>query len=138
MNLEIKHLAPYLPYGLQYIDYGYEDHPIMTLKTLRRYENGKGDFDDDDNVCMAFKDMKPLLNPLSMLDKEIEYNGEKFVPLVELRKSTIQEVYFSITVDWEELRQKPHWIIEKLISWHFDVFNLIPQSLALDKTKIQP
>lgn len=30
-----------------------------------------------------------------------------------------------------------YWVMQKLIEWHFDVFNLIEENLAVDSNKIQ-
>jgi len=65
MKLELKHLAPYLPYG---------------LKGLGKFPNGKNNIRDINvNNIMAFVDndinSKPILRPLSDLAKETEYGG---------------------------------------------------------------
>jgi len=78
MKLELKHLSPYLPYELK-IRCGEISHPILTCSDTNEFE-------------IAIKEVfinsayKPILRPLSDLTKEIEINGEKFVPIVELAK----------------------------------------------------
>ena len=72
MKLELKHLAGYLPYGLKYKDIpkGFDGIRELDIKTFDWcLENGK-----------------PILRPLSDLTKEIEVNGEKFVPYINLAK----------------------------------------------------
>lgn len=76
MKLELKHLAPYLPYELK-IRCGEISHPILTCADTNEFE-------------IAIKEVfinsayKPILRPLSDLTKEIEVNGEKFVPLYNI------------------------------------------------------
>ena len=115
MKLEIKHLAPYLPYGLNvWLDspnasggQGY----MMELETI--------------NLESAIqRQAKPLLRPLSDLTKEIEHNGEKFMPYSILMADKTGSVW-----DIEDL---PYSDFVKLFEWHFDVFSLIENGLALD------
>jgi hypothetical protein len=82
MKLELKHLAPYLPYELNgIVEYSEDDKQIIKLHT-----------EDGQNNVVGIADWfrgytcKPILRPLSDLTKEIEVNGEKFVPIVELAK----------------------------------------------------
>ena len=86
MKLELKHIAPYLPYGLKMkftstneVD-KLSNEDIVILKQI-----------DEGGICVNGyktnnKSYKPILRPLSDLTKEIEVNGEKFVPIVELAK----------------------------------------------------
>lgn len=123
-KLEIKHLAPYLPYELKVQYQG-----ITNLKELSEHNKkepkGFNVLDEDyiswENSApeeiigtrisiikrihfykthirlyvgkrhgylklVGFYDIKPILRPLSDLTKEIEHNGEKFVPLKRITK----------------------------------------------------
>jgi hypothetical protein len=80
MKLELKHLAGYLPYGLGIYSETYGIKSIMTISG-----NG-GDNPSDSIESVLSGKFKPLLRPLSSLVKEIEVNGERFVPIVELAK----------------------------------------------------
>jgi len=153
MKLQLKHLAPYFPYRL-------------LVQTNRRLESQKGqpltkwigeliDLDSrqiiehpigiyDDRVGeidFSFKEIKPILRPLSDLTKEIEHNGNKFVPIDELNKMDTRYI------DYEQLSDV--WLMgtnrdgeininsayhrrDKLFEWHFDIFRLIPEGLAID------
>ena len=86
MKLELKHLAPYLPYGLKFL------------------EVRKGSFNNSDDIIeqvelntsninylnnsriYKVKSRKIILRPLSDLIKEIEVNGEKFIPILKIAK----------------------------------------------------
>ena len=88
---------------------------------------------------------KPILRPLSDLTKEIEHNGERFVPIDELWGQTLGEIdsntyddYFfnpDLKTTWickENVLQLEWVVVEKLFEWHFDVFGLIDAGLAID------
>ena len=78
MKVELKHIVGYLPYNLD-IEWQRCIYP-------RRKENIKLHVTDLvlwDNK--AFK-LKPILRPISDLTKEIEVNGEKFVPILVIAK----------------------------------------------------
>ena len=67
-KLELKHLAPYLPYGLNGI-----------------HGDKRIDFNSA-NIWVFTLNAKPIFRPLSDLTKEIEHNGEKFVPMEVIGK----------------------------------------------------
>jgi hypothetical protein len=95
MKLELKHLSAYLPYGLKV---GTDSGKVALLKNegLRFFINipYKGGMVNQsyEPKLLQNSDWKPILRPLSDLTKEIEHDGEKFVPIVEL----FQKAYFSI------------------------------------------
>lgn len=174
MELTIKHLAAYLPYGVKIItpnDYSFygvkTDAKALVLdglkdKSLNFY--GMGGF-------YPIKHFKPILRPLSDLTKEIEHNGEKFVPLVELAKIVGLDITkfdlsetaiaYGLRCNIENdddddkykvlgfdifngfgihYRPSKSWGIvpnqvelwPKLYEWHFDIFGLIENNLAID------
>ncbi len=219
MKLEIKHLAPYLPYGLkceyegiingkeisaQHKAFNIENDPfpnweyyepieeviglkIAPLKSIRTYKKyflatcgihnrGLKNFYNGIGI-------KPILRPLSDLTKEIEYNGEKFVPIEFLFNNLVdaadviefdyefkEEIkpVFQIDDGWNhcmslkndyghilcfsfdsnsksfmlgiESRPGVEWcnisnqyeMFQKLFEWHFDIFGLIENKLAID------
>ncbi len=121
MKLELKHLAPYLPYGLKFYseDLSKKTNPFsweMTAKT----ELG---------LIIEFQN-KPILRPLSDLTKEIEHNGEKFRPLDRTGKAYRFDILEHI-----EANPLDHIDLSDALlffEWHFDVFNLIESGLAID------
>lgn len=116
MKLELKHLAPYLPYGLKYIYKGIE-------WDLTHLETSTKD-----------REYKPILRPLSDLTKEIEVNGEKFVPFdyISDYNPNTKEIYPCVIMD-DGIIEMHYWKdFEKLFEWHFDVFGLIDAGLAID------
>ena len=159
-QLELKHLAPYLPYGLKM--YAASGKPkrrseIEVLTTLNYH------------TLVSVLRRKPILHPLSDLTKEIEVNGEKFVPIVFIGemlgyKLSKFEVDGQTEYGWDQKSYDDSqgysfgwwqdggcfavWYdcingdpidtvldintMQKLFEWHFDVFNLIPEGLAID------
>lgn len=141
MKLELKHLAAYLPYDLGLS--GCQSK--LSGRIIERWQN-----DDFDIV--------PCLRPMGDLTKEIDVNGEKFVPIAELLKikypykGDYNDKYASITIDSigyphacysymatkdiminpNDYQNLPYWIIQKLLEWNFDIFGLIPANLAID------
>ena len=127
MKLELKHLAPYLPYGLKCM-VDKETVLLIGLDTEVEYWIIWKKLAASNQGCSyPSKNFKLLLRPLSDLTKEIEHNGEKFVPSLnedsELRQFTFSS-FNSIKTYYADF--------EKLFEWHFDVFGLIEAGLAID------
>lgn len=122
MKLELKHLAGYLPYGLKIeTPYG-----IEILEAL-----GEDWIFTEEKKAYNFT-AKPILRPLSDLTKEIEINGEKFVPYDKLNyKPTIKHVS-DYPFNCFDLQFIAHYSFQLLIEWHFDVFGLIEKDLAIN------
>lgn len=145
-KLELKHLAGYLPYGLK------GNYNVSDVVPEYKYEL-RGKELRTDNIDFFLQYAKPILRPLSDLTKEIEVNGEKFVPIDWLRKNINKCIHFSDnrfmdyddgksknilhysfydvfsdTIDVEEIIE----FIQKLYEWHFDIHGLIEKGLAID------
>ena len=156
-KLELKHIAPYLPYGLKVKDFDSEDEQSIEGYFIR--DNGIN-FSIQNGIC-HITNMKPILRPLSDLTKEIEVNGEKFIPAFRLypftdENTTIDEPYsdgrpvrisneegcfmiysgtsfkFEDYMKGRNLKFNDYDMVNKLIKWHFDVFGLIEKGLAVD------
>ncbi len=127
MKIELKHLATYLPYSLKV-----QHESGLTM--LMTCERKKGDFLSIESVIQRYG--KPILRPLSDLEKEVTHNGEKFVPI-----DWFEENYFTLDLheQCQRLVSDNRWVngcdymlIDQLIEWHFDVFGLIENGLAID------
>ena len=142
-KLELKHLAPYLPYGLKIRSsegtteiLGYE---WVYGKIIYQFDT------DDDTGDFGFDDpIKPILRPLSDLTKEIEVDSEKFIPLdylninyeaISLKAAMDTKGNFLI---WNETTLTSNYrgfewqVMQKLFEWHVDVFGLIKEGLVID------
>ena len=138
MKLELKHLSPYLPYGLEAV--------------IRLREDSSLPIDDECIVKITcfevayldseYDEFRPILRPLSDLTKEIEVNGEKFTPIMvlELDSHTLSINKYSNHLEIKGVESN-EWtyaidvyteIMCNLFEWHFDVFGLIEKGLAID------
>lgn len=140
MKLELKHLAPYLPYGLKMEIQDFYNGK----KEIARFTGSHIGFSWDENT---FINCKPILRPLSDLNNEIEHNGERFIPLIEINTQSNE---FGLTYYVDDLSDGlylmvkqdknihinylviPMEVMNLLFEWHFDVFGLIEQGLAID------
>jgi len=133
MKLELKHLAPYLPYGLKCksttILFGEEDNGIyeMGLISMRGVLKGTG---------------KPILRPLSDLTKEIAddfYNYTEPYDSFEVRVNGMTIVYrYNNKDSWREVdMSKGVSNIDKMNKHHLDYRKLIEKGLAIDINTIK-
>lgn len=156
MELELKHLDPYLPYNLKCQVTDKRKRKIATLGGL--YNDGNCVFHDTIESEKGFKRIKPLLLPTSSLYTEME---DDKVPIVEIYKKMF--IYPQIkeyriedgclkfgkhTFEWvDEFRafsldgdtayitiEVSYYLDENHFDWRY---GLIDKGLALDKTKIK-
>jgi hypothetical protein len=139
MKLELKHLAPYLPYGFLYGIYDNEKVIIRGLNYNSDYLNIDYDINEHNKVSTNcfYNEIKPILRKISDLTKEIEVNGERFVPIEKLFEfeSSIDRHLNYLEIEQQSvigMKYIPFGIVNKLFEWHFDVFGLIEDDLAID------
>ena len=154
MKLTIEHLAPYLPYGLSglakmpphYTDFKIKcDLFWLTQKriSIQCFDTIGNKWDGIDSV--NYEQFKPILRPLSDLTKEIEHNGERFVPVEEIKQFFPAGWYLGFEIEIDSLgvaglRTPESWLpignwprlFKMLYRWHFDVEGLIEKGLAID------
>ena len=142
MKLELKHLAPYLPYDLK-CDIFFAQQSMGTcvwrIRTLDCFYL--------DKLKNNLEFIQPILRPLSDFNKVIEVNGEKFVPIewfeisdvennsVDYGKGNVKIIGLLKDIskyNFIDLSYINYGIVEKFIEWHFDIFGLIEQGLAID------
>lgn len=129
---------------LQGLEYGYQSGEPLALI---------GEFGEVDLSII-----KPILRPLSDLTKEIEYNGEKFVPIKVIEKEFLMEgllLFKETEYGWtgftdgkdcnipiymcnEIMPECGYGIIKKLYKWHFDIHRLIERNDAIDINTLKP
>ena len=137
MKLELKHLASYLPYGLNIKDikHGSVFEALHFITTPHQdFSLFKGNFDQ----LINDKYLKPVLFPLSSLTKEINFNGETFVPIYKIYEfeqwdtDELYEIINNGTIEgiYNDLNLIPYSHAEKLFEWKIDVFGLIDAGLA--------
>jgi len=145
MKLELKHLAGYLPYELKAMDKRTKEIRIVTLLHFTYNKETVG------HNHLLYKGLLlsehlPILRPLSDLTKEIEVNGEKFVPMKKLLKEVgfnyplecyIQDEQWILNDGYRAIGQLSHRKVDMLLQWHFDIYGLIENNLAIDKNTLK-
>ena len=139
MTLELKHIACYLPYKLKVQTEHIEGNRIYTLEGLSaKYD--RVDLDDDYGWSYI-SGIKPILRPLSDLNKEIEVNGQKFIPINWVENQypnlDLHNQCKSLLDDESWINQCEYLLIQHLFEWHFDIYNLIKNNLAIDINTIK-
>lgn len=105
-------------------------------------------------VTYGMHDIKPHRRPLSDLTKEIECNGERFVPIYIIfemwarnKKPKHQDYYINVTPNFiycshpstsevlcisigNYIKENSYWCLEKLYEWHFAID--IPEHLYIN------
>ena len=129
---------------LMKLSFGGGNHEVAYRPSEEKYERKQPKF-------IELKDFKPILRPLD-LTKEIKHNGEKFIPIqkmyntgMKLVKAYQDSKYFclaegykreplimKVPKDWKVMKG---WQLQKLLEWHFNVFNL-PEHLWVDMNKL--
>ena len=130
MELELKHLAPYLPYQLNCYDSirGLSKNKYSTVEVVTK---GFGNSRIGIDHVLGSKLFTPILRPLSQLTQEITHNGDTFVP-IEYLDMYAEDLRVMIKHDVMQANMRWH-DAQKLVEWHFDVFNLIEHNLAIEK-----
>lgn len=138
MNLELNHLAPYLPYELKgqvfeyKIDYTNKRYEELTGIENWQEKNSRWDLTTKSNSRITICSFKPILRPISDLNLEIEFKDKKFYPIDELAEiDEVVVLQYSFEFFETSMKYLPHWIVEQLLEWHFDVFKLIEKGLAI-------
>lgn len=124
MKLEAKHFIGYLNHGLKLYNH---NNPKIEISVIGFEKDSLLIIENDNKYYSAFGAFKPILYPLSDLTKEIDVNGEKFVPSKVLNWNIqgreINKIHFE-SISYSH--------IQKLLEWNFDIYGLIEKGLAID------
>lgn len=143
MKLELKHIAPYIPYGVE---------GLFTLSSVANIPKHKDEerikLLTEDNIAFFRRFCKLILRPLSDIHKEIVHNGKKVYPWREVNKLLNGEYnadYNNIEVnEYGGLRinfgdqssgydlRESYEVVQLLLEWHFDINGLTEKGLAID------
>jgi hypothetical protein len=139
MKLEIKHLAHYLPYKLKCKWKKSKPYELIGLrKGNQSVSNELWIWKDGLHYNTGYLyECIPILRPLSDLTKEIEVNGEKFVPIERLFEVESKNDRYLNYLEIEQqskigMKYISYGIVEKLAEWHIDFQGLIEKQLAID------
>ena len=158
-KIELKHLAPYLPYGLSFsVNLNdVRDNFPNELRTLKLAET---------NIDLALKIGKPILRPLSSITKEeaskliskaqgVSVNEDTFRifknnnDTIIIQYEYLNDVLLCLSLSYtnrvfiatpyaiygsrKRVTSTPMFIYDWFIENHFDVFGLIGKGLAIAK-----
>ena len=136
-TLELKHLAPYLPYDLTLVkSRGY--YGLLVFDKLQ-FNNKDGYIPTTLLECLRHG-AKPILRPRSDWGEYIEFRGERVIPYrwllnnapINMMQSDVNMLCKMIENIFQHLDQAPYWVVQILLEMHIDVFELIDAGLAVD------
>lgn len=122
MKLTIEHLAPYLPYGLKIHD---PNRNMIGLEPLELNCTGGTNYFSLGNV-LQYEELLPILRPMSDIYKSID---DVTHANVLYREFDITDMEFNGSVTHPK---HGYDVYLYLFQYHFDVFGLIEQGLAID------
>lgn len=132
-TLKTKHLAPYLEHKLKV-----KQRPFSSIEELKIIDTFRNQCSIYNKVLtneIPIEDIIPILRPISDLKKEIEVNGENFIPIdgmfLPMGERNILNSWADENRCWLG-NQISYLIYQNLFELHFDIFGLIPKGLAID------
>lgn len=135
MKLQLKHVAAYLPYGLQA---KHEDtHETDTIDYINYNSGFIGDGSEDFIACDKVEKYKPLLRSIEYINGDVIYQG------VEREIFDLMSVEFNIHLsNYKNGEYKARGFIigvsgtledfEMLHEMHVDLYDLISNNLAIE------
>ena len=135
MNLELKHIIPYLPYNLKVnFTINSKTYKNTTLTGVRH--NSFNDLIPEFDYFGYFPDRYfPLLIPLSKFENEDLDKVHEFIGIGKWCEAYDQyfDIWFDNTPNIHKLvLQAPYEIFQYFLSEHYDVFGLIDNGLAIE------
>jgi hypothetical protein len=149
-KLKLEHLTHYLPYGLKIQITSNQDMGLIgEMKFLKKtYLGVDVGINHTLKLQRCISHIKPILRPLSDLTKEIEHEGESFVPIERLREMfttrlSFDENGFYYHINKSAVRGRAHDepfpfnqldAYSYLLKWKLDIHKLIEKGLAIPVT----
>ena len=121
-KLELKHWSSYLPYDVKIVEsyWSYRFLEQVTEVITLDFSNiGIYFYDEYSNLA---------LRPMSDLNKEVDINGETFTPAERIKKMYPSDTFSST----KNIAQWSYRIVQQLLEWHFDIYGLIDEGLAIN------
>jgi hypothetical protein len=137
-ELEAKHIAPYLPYKLNFWHTKLRNKQEMSKMKIRKDGDIHVDIESDTLVYISSINdswIKPILRPISDLIKKVQIDNELVVPIEGMFLPCGER---DILTKWAMENkcwlgeQISYLVYQDLFENHFDVFGLIEQGLAVD------
>jgi len=127
-KLELKHISPYLPYGINAIlleqlngSNRFQQTDCFVIGASEDYIYTDSFFDE-----VYYHEIKPILRPIEELYDSSTDFGIKIVHYFNFRTN--------VKLDCKNF---PYHVMEQLFKNHFDVFGLIDKGLAVSYSDIQ-
>ena len=135
MKLEVKHLAPYLPYALK-VQYIVRDKVEKTgyMRSISHNEDEAHptrvsiNHNYEEHIWM----FKPILKPISDLKSELILEHFKYWEEVEFYGNSFSIKGKGMIMQGYDFDDLPYTLVQKLLEFHFDLFGLIEKGLAVD------
>jgi len=117
MNLELKHLAPYLPYELKIMQY--RDDLKLSFESI---------------LISLSNDTLGVTSPRFPFNEKIQYHEAKLIlrPLSDLDDSQLKSFNFVSFAKAGDIDFVSYDFMKYAFENHFDVFGLIDKGLAID------
>lgn len=128
MKLQLKHLAPYLPYELQIFS-----ESTKSIYTLVHYRNI---LDTNIEEVLQIDWYKPILRPLTDLKYINEDNKHNILEEVGLLSLALNNGNIYAQIRESKIKTTRYEVYEYLFKNHFDVFGLIEKGLAINKNEL--
>jgi hypothetical protein len=149
-EITLKELAAYLPYGLkaEILDYkkDYVGKQFDSIVGLHQWSRcGKlWSVQTEGGAKPDIKEIKPILRPIADVENDIIQNG-KTVNVLDIMNGFWGVEWLGATEEFElpeaygrnnilSAEDLPYDLFQVLLSYHFDVFGLIPDNLAIPVT----
>jgi len=141
MKLELKHLAPYLPYDID-IKLGHTIRDLTAVSLDSTFVFVTAQKGARERHMAGMESIKPILRPLSDFTEDdiskvrIDTGEEEWCELYE----EFFDIWFDINYTeriYGLMLQCPYEIVQWFLKNHYDVFGLIENDLAIDKNTIE-
>lgn len=140
MELETKHLAPYLPYELKLIGEtsnsigGVITREVGIMKGIIHNENKKYTVIMNTNLIWVFK---PILRPIPQIRAYFEPIFESDQQVKEFLSYEATSPFSVDEIADYKFEYLPYGTCQVLLKHHFDIFGLIDAGLAIDINKFE-
>ena len=136
MKLELKHIAPYLPYNLNCHAMGETEDDAETpiVFTLNGIVNGKASIRSNSIIeLITLDELFPILRPLSLYYKG--YTGKQVMDMLDCKLFNVHEIWdlFNGNIKLEDIKLSTY---DVMCRNRIDFNNLIKQGLAIDFDKL--
>lgn len=135
-ELLIKDLCARLPYGVRgrdnEFDYEYESNVVIGITAAVDADDYLVHYEDTTPGYLYADGFKPILFPLSAINQEIEVNGKRIFPYIELNLSEIDSNGDILTLGDERISVFAYTeVVNLFLMYHIDYRNLVEKGLAI-------